>query len=77
MQQTWQFVDEIIQSRQALFTDSADEIWDHLKTRFEKFWPAERLASALESEGFQVTREAGEIPNAFIASFGSGSSRRV
>jgi aminobenzoyl-glutamate utilization protein B len=30
------------------------------------------LADALEAEGFQLTRNAGGIPNAFIASFGAG-----
>ena len=32
----------------------------------------ERLADALEAEGFQLTRDAGGIPNAFIASVGEG-----
>ena len=72
MQPVYQFVDEAIHSRQTLFTDIADAIWDHPETRFEEFWSAEKLASALEAEGFEVTREAGGIPNAFIASYGSG-----
>ena len=72
MQENYQFVDEVIQSRQTLLTDIADAIWDHPETRFEEFWSAEKLASALDAEGFEVTREAGGIPNAFIASFGSG-----
>lgn len=37
-----------------------------------RFWSAARLADALEAEGFQLTRNAGGIPNAFIASFGAG-----
>ncbi|PAL60579.1 amidohydrolase, partial [Acinetobacter baumannii] len=49
-----------------------DDIWDHPETRFEEFWSARRLADALEAEGFQLTRDAGGIPNAFIASVGEG-----
>ena len=37
-----------------------------------EFWSAARLADALEAEGFQLSRHAGGIPNAFIASFGEG-----
>lgn len=72
MQKIYHFVDDILTARQPLFCEIADEIWDHPETRFEEFWSAERLASALEQEGFQVTREAGNIPNAFIASVGHG-----
>ena len=54
-------------------TDIADAIWDHPETRFEEFWSAERLAGALEAEGFTLTREAGGIPNAFIASYAVGN----
>lgn len=72
MQTIYAFVDDILTARQTMFSDIADEIWDHPETRFEEFWSAERLASALEAEGFHVEREAGGIPNAFIASVGSG-----
>ena len=72
MQEIYRFVNDIIETRCQTFTDIADEIWDHPETRFEEFWSAERLANALEAEGFALTREAGGIPNAFIASFGSG-----
>ncbi|SNY70379.1 M20 family metallopeptidase [Enterobacter sp. CC120223-11] len=72
MEQIYDFVADILHARQRQFSDIADEIWDHPETRFEEFWSAERLASALEAEGFNVQREAGGIPNAFIASFGSG-----
>lgn len=63
---------DAIDTRCQLLTDIADDIWDHPETRFEEFWSAERLPGALEAEGFNLTREAGGIPNAFIASFGSG-----
>ncbi|HFZ0984748.1 TPA: M20 family metallopeptidase [Klebsiella aerogenes] len=72
MEKIYQFVDDIIESRRDDFCAIADDIWDHPETRFQEFWSAARLADALESEGFQLSRHAGGIPNAFIASFGEG-----
>ncbi|MDU5500648.1 MAG: M20 family metallopeptidase [Enterobacter sp.] len=72
MQENYAFIADAIDTRCRTLTDIADAIWDRPETRFEEFWSAERLASELEAEGFTLTREAGGIPNAFIASFGSG-----
>ncbi|EPH3061599.1 M20 family metallopeptidase [Klebsiella aerogenes] len=72
MEKIYQFVDDIIESRRDDFCAIADDIWDHPETRFQEFWSAARLADALETEGFQLTRHAGGIPNAFIASYGEG-----
>ena len=72
MEQVYQFVDDIIEGRRNDFCAIADDIWDHPETRFQEFWSAACLADALEAEGFQLTRNAGGIPNAFIASFGEG-----
>lgn len=72
MEKIYQFVDDIIESRRDDFCAIADDIWDHPETRFQEFWSAARLADALEAEGFQLSRHAGGIPNAFIASFGEG-----
>ncbi|HFE3439117.1 TPA: M20 family metallopeptidase [Klebsiella aerogenes] len=72
MEKIYQFVDYIIESRRDDFCAIADDIWDHPETRFQEFWSAARLADALEAEGFQLSRHAGGIPNAFIASFGEG-----
>ncbi len=68
----YRFIDDAIEADRQRYTDIADQIWDHPETRFEEFWSAEHLASALESAGFTVTRNVGNIPNAFIASFGQG-----
>lgn len=70
MEKIYQFVEDIIESRRDDFCAIADDIWDHPETRFQEFWSAARLADALEAEGFQLSRHAGGIPNAFIASFG-------
>jgi len=72
MQDIYRFIDDAIETRRQRYTDIADEIWEHPETRFEEFWSAERLAAALAAEGFSLTRNPGDIPNAFIASFGSG-----
>ncbi|MCG1030656.1 amidohydrolase [Bacillus amyloliquefaciens] len=72
MQSIYRFVEDAIDTRAQKFTAIADAIWDHPETRFEEFWSAERLASALEETGFSLTREAGGVPNAFIASYGEG-----
>ncbi len=72
MEKIYHFVDDIITSRRDDFCAIADDIWDHPETRFQEFWSAARLADALETEGFQLTRHAGGIPNAFIASYGEG-----
>lgn len=72
MEHVYQFVDDVIEGRRNDFCAIADDIWDHPETRFQEFWSAARLADALEAEGFQLTRNAGGIPNAFIASFGAG-----
>lgn len=64
MEKIYQFVDDIITSRRDDFCAIADDIWDHPETRFQEFWSAARLADALETEGFQLTRHAGGIPNA-------------
>ncbi len=72
MEHVYQFVDDVIEGRRNDFCAIADDIWDHPETRFQEFWSAARLADALEAEGFQLIRNAGGIPNAFIASFGAG-----
>lgn len=72
MQEIYRFIDDAIEADRQRYTDIADQIWDHPETRFEEFWSAEHLALALESAGFTVTRNVGNIPNAFIASFGQG-----
>ena len=72
MEAIYRFIDDAIETRAQQFTDIADDIWDHPETRFEEFWSAERLATALQEAGFSVTRTPGDIPNAFVASFGSG-----
>ncbi|STH16026.1 aminobenzoyl-glutamate utilization protein B [Escherichia coli] len=61
MQEIYRFIDDAIEADRQRYTDIADQIWDHPETRFEEFWSAEHLASALESAGFTVTRNVGSL----------------
>ncbi|MFP4884324.1 amidohydrolase [Klebsiella pneumoniae] len=45
---------------------------DHPETRFEEFWSAERLADALEAEGFRAHPRCWRDPECRIASVGEG-----
>lgn len=48
-------------------------IFNYAETAYGEFRSAEQWTRYLESEGFTVERNAGGIPTAFVASFGSGS----
>lgn len=66
------FMDDAVEGRRDAFTALADAVWDSPETRFEEHVSATLLADALEAEGFTVTRGAGGIDTAFVASFGEG-----
>ncbi len=51
----------------------SDEIWALAETAFEESKSSELLASYAEAQGFRIERGVGEMPTAFIASYGSGS----
>lgn len=48
-------------------------IWEYAETAFDEHKSAEALASFLEAEGFNVTRNAANISTAFTAAYGEGS----
>lgn len=50
----------------------ADRIWSFAEIRYEEVQSAALLADELEGAGFNVTRKAGGIDTAFVASYGSG-----
>jgi aminobenzoyl-glutamate utilization protein B len=68
-----QRIDDIIDSKQDLFTKISDTIWEYAETRFEEFKSAKLLAAVLEAEGFSVDRGTAGIPTAFTANFGQGA----
>lgn len=63
---------EIIDAKSALFTKAADQIWAHAETRFSLPRSADELCQILQAEGFAVQRNLAGMPDAFIATFGSG-----
>lgn len=62
-----------LQSCQAEVVAINDRIWSLAEIRYEEQHSSELLAGALERAGFAVTRAAGGIQTAFVASYGSGA----
>jgi len=50
----------------------SDAIWSFAEIRYEETRSAALLADELEKAGFSVTRNAGKIETAFVASYGEG-----
>ena len=50
----------------------AKEIWDHPQTALEETFASKLLADELEAAGFTIEWGAGQMPTAFVASWGSG-----
>jgi len=51
----------------------SDEIWAYAETAFDEFQSMECLCKALEEAGFAVEKGVGDVPTAFVGSWGSGS----
>ncbi len=51
----------------------ADTIWSFAEIRYEETQSAALLADELDKAGFSVTRQAGNIETAFVASYGEGN----
>ena len=64
---------EEIQNNAATYTKLADQVWDFAEIKFDEYQSAHLLASYFEEQGYRVVREAGGVPTAFTAEFGSGS----
>ncbi|MBP7400637.1 MAG: amidohydrolase [Chitinophagales bacterium] len=50
----------------------SDSIWAFAEMSMKEFKSSELLADYAEAQGFKVTRNAADIPTAFIAEYGSG-----
>ena len=57
----------------AMYDSLQKSIFNYAETAYGEFRSADQWTRYLESEGFTVERNAGGIPTAFVASFGSGS----
>ena len=67
-QHALQWVD---QNRQDL-SDFHRQIWDYAEPAWREYRSAQAFCDLLESHGFQVERGSGEMPTAFVATYGSG-----
>ncbi len=63
---------DYIAEKEALITSVSDNIWDVAETAFEEYKSVEYLCDALESEGFEVERNVGDIETAFTGRYGKG-----
>src|SRR5689334_14051565 len=62
-----------IEGQAAEMTKISDQIWSFEETAFNETQSAKALADYAEANGFKVERGVGEIPTAFVATYGSGS----
>ena len=51
----------------------SDKIWDFAELSFEEIHSSQLQADYLKSHGFRITSNAGSVPNAFVAEWGSGA----
>lgn len=51
----------------------AKEIWDHPQVALQETFASKMLADELEADGFSIEWGAGQMPTAFIATWGEGS----
>ncbi|MHA1592029.1 MAG: M20 family metallopeptidase [Candidatus Heimdallarchaeaceae archaeon] len=65
--------EEIIQwidFNQKWFIELADKIWEYAEIRFEEVKSAKLQISALEEEGFEISKGLADMPTAFVGSYG-------
>jgi len=80
---SWCLAQSISQEKQAIIQSVetherslvtiSDEIWRLAEVAFEESQSSDLLADYAEAQGFHVERGVGEMPTAFIASYGTGS----
>lgn len=64
---------QYIEDNREKFIELSDKVWEFAETRFQEYLSVELLSKAFENEGFEVTQNIGDIPTAFMASYGSGA----
>ncbi|MFO7171287.1 MAG: amidohydrolase, partial [Chloroflexota bacterium] len=69
---TQQTVLEYLDDHDEKLSYLAREIWEHPEIALEERFACGLLADELESAGFTVERGVGQLPTAFVASYGSG-----
>jgi aminobenzoyl-glutamate utilization protein B len=61
-----------LEANKSRLAEINDQIWRFAETAMEEYESSELLASYLEKNGFQVTRDVAGMPTAFVAVYGSG-----
>jgi aminobenzoyl-glutamate utilization protein B len=64
---------EYLDSQDEKLSYLAREIWEHPETALQERFASKLLADELEAAGFTVERGVGQMPTAFVASWGSGT----
>jgi len=62
-----------VDDRAADLIDLSDQIWALAETAFEESKSSALLADYAEANGFKIERGVGDMPTAFIATYGSGA----
>ena len=65
-------VTDSVEARRDELTALARDIWEHPQTAFEETYAAERLVTALDERGFDVTVGVGDVETGFLARYGDG-----
>ena len=65
-------IKELSPDRKRYYTALSDYIWENPETAFQENKSSEALCSALEDNGFSVTRGVANIPTAFTGTWGNG-----
>jgi aminobenzoyl-glutamate utilization protein B len=61
-----------VENHEKKLIELSDKIWKHAELAFEEHKSSKLLADYAQANGFQVERGVGEMPTAFIATYGSG-----
>ncbi|MFS2223115.1 amidohydrolase [Pantoea sp. B65] len=67
-----EIIKETLEKERARIVAVSDQIWEFAEVRYEESQSAALMAQTLEQAGFTLTRNAGNIDTAFVASFGEG-----
>ncbi len=67
-----QYVIDWLDQNQSRFNEMADEIWRNPEIGWKEFLASRLQADYLQSEGFSITWNIGEIQTAFMAEWGQG-----
>ena len=63
---------DFLEKNSSQFNKLSDDIWNYAETSFEEFRSAKRIIEELKSLGFTVEETVKNVPNAFVATWGSG-----